>query len=175
MGARGLTVVDSILIPRLVPKPLWRQGLRYDLGSTRWGKLSKEIRLLANNTCEICGGQSETAPVKWKTCLDEVWAYDFEEQTAYLSDLRVICWWCNAITHVGFTTTTCKPPMLARVLEHGAKVNGFPSVEVMGKVCELHLNHHARISRRPNWTIDWDDWEAVADEARERLTGTLSS
>jgi len=159
--------VTAKLIPRLVPRPLWGKNLRTSLGGG-WAALSKKIRKLAGDQCEICGGTSDDAPVRWTTCLDEVWTYDYENRTAYLADLKAICWWCNAITHFGFTMTNY-PKHVDRALEHGARVNGLPGPHAMGQICVVHLDHHRQVSEHVDWTIDWDDWHRVVEEVEQRL------
>jgi len=166
-------VAEPRIFPRLVPSPLWGVGLRSDK-TVPWRAISSRMRGLAGHRCEICGGSSEGAPSIWKTCCDEVWAYDHEHRTAYLVDLRVLCWWCNAVTHYGFTVVTSLPHTIQAVLEHGARLNGLP-VDDMHKICALHRHHHAEASRHTDWTIDWDDWQAVFVEAQARLQATSPS
>jgi len=168
-----MTHPPPVLIPRLVPGPLWGQGMRKD-GRINWTKLSKQLRDLAGHRCEICGGSSEGAPTNWQTCLDEVWAYEYENRTAYLIDLKVICWWCNAIIHFGFTHSTQTPATARRALDHASRLNGLPPDD-MQKICMLHLHHHEEVSKHTDWTQDWDDWEAVADAARERIQAARSA
>ena len=91
---------EDILIPNLVPEPLWGENLRRYLKKEDWDFLRKHTYAQSSQRCSICGGKGEQWPVE----CDEVWEYRLSEGArgiAVLIGLRALCPRCHRVNHLG--------------------------------------------------------------------------
>jgi hypothetical protein len=89
---------DFRLVPRLVPRPLWGWSASRLLKAARWQRIRSDAMAAAGGACAICGVARDKGMIA-----DEEWTY--AGGTATLTGIRILCPACNAVTHIGNTST----------------------------------------------------------------------
>jgi hypothetical protein len=86
----------KILMPELVPTPLWgRSASKMLKGRLAWKKIRQETLSAAEQSCSICG--SNTGQL---SC-HENWEYDDKRLTANLVGFEIHCSDCDSVAHAG--------------------------------------------------------------------------
>jgi hypothetical protein len=135
-----------------VPAPLWRVNLRHRLSQSEWKKLRASVIAARGPRCETCGA----APAKLSA--HEDWAYDTSvaPAVAKLVDVRLSCWLCHAVEHIGFTYELAHngvPHALDAAIAHFCRRNRVGRAEF-----EAHKDEAFVEWRRRNtlaWQVDW--------------------
>jgi hypothetical protein len=109
----------------LVPKPLWGQNLRTDLGPDRWDHVRTQVYKNAGYRCEICGGRGPAHPVE----CHEVWDYSVPG-IQRLERMVALCPACHSVKHWGRTEATCSDKELKYYVKHFCTVNQVNIVEL---------------------------------------------
>jgi len=85
-----------ILMPELVPEPLWGLSAYRLLGrGAKWKQIRSETLRAAGNRCSVCG------EVRAALSCHEKWLYDDSTGTVTLSGFAVNCRECDLATHIG--------------------------------------------------------------------------
>ena len=85
----------AMLVPELVPEPLWRLSAHQLLKRSIWNKIRTEILTQQENTCAICGDRRD----KRMVC-HEAWSYDDASAIATLKGFDIHCPDCDAVQHM---------------------------------------------------------------------------
>jgi hypothetical protein len=120
----------------LVPKPLWGQSIA-QCYKARWDELRRPCYRAAGYRCEICGGKGSEHPVE----AHEVWEYTDNGTTGVQRLVRLIalCPLCHQCKHMGRSGVVLPEAEFHRVLDHFARVNGWPP---RGQVTQDLFNAH---------------------------------
>ncbi|WP_341752106.1 MULTISPECIES: DUF5710 domain-containing protein [unclassified Candidatus Tisiphia] len=90
-----------IILPRLVPEPLWYLNLRSLLPKEEWDYLRKLTYEESGYRCIICGCKGK----KWPVECDEIWSYDDDYSKEYsmvcFQGLQSLCPYCHQVHHFG--------------------------------------------------------------------------
>lgn len=132
------------LVPRLVPAPLWGLSGSRLLKASQWKRIRLDALDAAGGACVVCGAARD----KGMIC-DEVWSYT--DGTALLTDVRIVCPDCNAVTHIGRTGTDGYYDV-AR--DHMARVDEITPDDADQLIAERFAAW--RVQSSQNWTIDVD-------------------
>jgi len=109
-----------VLLPRLVPQPLWGISGRRKLTRSMWEQIRKVVIAEAHGACEVCEEKREKGMI-----VDEVWSYIPGQ--AFLTGLRLVCPPCNDVTHAGNSRSRGVPDEL--LIAHCAQVNSISKEE----------------------------------------------
>ena len=115
----------------LIPTTCQWSSVRTMIKSSEWDIVRHISYKLANNKCEICGGDGISQGYKHRVECHEVWTYDMETKTQKLVKLVSLCVNCHKCKHIGRALIMgiglqCK--------KHLSKVNGWTKAQV-----ESHL------------------------------------
>lgn len=142
---------DTILIPNLVPEPLWGENLRKYLRKEDWDFLRKHTYAQSSYRCLICGGKGERWPVE----CDEVWEYRLLEDgrgMAVLIGLRALCPRCHRVNHLGKANVD---GYYNETIKHMAYINGW-SLKRAEQTAEEAFRIFNERSQK-NWLLAYDD------------------
>lgn len=82
-----------------LPPSIHRENIRNRLGNKRWKKLTDQIRKNANYTCGNCMTNLEDDIGRLHS--HEDWLLDFDNKTAELIGIKVLCDYCHKFYHQG--------------------------------------------------------------------------
>lgn len=82
----------------LVPSTAFYSNIRKIVSETDWKKISKTIRRLHNNKCQLCGSIEKPYRKYYMHC-HEVWDFDYETKKQSLVKLECLCPECHSIKH----------------------------------------------------------------------------
>jgi hypothetical protein len=145
-----------------VPKPLWNENLRHRLSKSAWSKLRKQLIDERGLRCETCG--KEVAESK-KISAHEEWEYDTSTSpaVAHLTGIKLSCWLCHAVEHVGFANELAQSGAFPNALEYA--IQHFCAMNNVGRdVYEKHKDEAFAEWHRRNamqWRVDWGDFTAL--------------
>lgn len=142
---------DDVLIPNLVPEPLWGENLRKYLMKQNWDFLRKHTYAQSSYRCSICGGKGEQWPVE----CDEVWDYRLLEDgrgMAVLIGLRALCPRCHRVNHLGKAKVD---GYYNETMKHMAYINGW-SLKRAEQTAEEAFQIFDERSQK-NWLLAYDD------------------
>lgn len=134
----------AILVPELVPEPLWGLSGHRLLKRSAWKKIRTDILAEQEDTCAICGDRRD----KRMVC-HEAWNYDDATAVATLNEFKIHCPDCDAVEHIGQTGVRGHRE---EAIEHMAKVNGTTADEAQ-RVVDDAFQTWKRRSRTP-WRLD---------------------
>ena len=158
--APTLTLTLKVVIDP-VPRPLWTENLRHRLTQTQWKKLRQSVIAERGLTCETCG---KVEVESRRISAHEEWRYDTstEPAVAYLTGIKLSCWLCHAVEHIGFAhqlSLTGVPHALEAAIAHFMKLNG-----VGRDVFEEHKDAAFDEWHRRNaltWRVDWGQYASL--------------
>lgn len=130
----------------LVPRSSFCRNLRSELPRSTWDAIRKKVYELANNKCEICGGQGNRHPVE----CHEVWDYDDENKIQHLNGFMALCPSCHLVKHAGRASVR---GFWDEAMEQLAKVNKW-SLENAEKYANKQFGVWFERSRH-EWKIDF--------------------
>ncbi|HVC07663.1 MAG TPA: hypothetical protein VND98_08795 [Solirubrobacterales bacterium] len=136
----------AMLVPELVPEPLWRLSAHQLFKRSIWNKIRTEILTQQENTCAICGDRRD----KRMVC-HEAWSYDDASAIATLNGFDIHCPDCDAVQHIGQTGVWGDRE---EAIKHMAKVNGTTADEARRLVADAFQTWKRR-SGIP-WRVDVD-------------------
>jgi hypothetical protein len=87
-------VAHLVLVPELLPRPLWGKGLSERMPPEQWTALCNEVLAQSGERCSAC-----SADGRLLCC--ERWTYDDENSVAILDGFRVLCEGCENVLHMG--------------------------------------------------------------------------
>ena len=154
-----------MLVPELVPEPLWGLSGYRLLKRSIWNKIRKDILTEQDNTCAICGDRRD----KRMVC-HEAWSFDDEHAVATLSRFEIHCPGCDAVQHIGQTGVRGHRD---EAIEHMAKVNGTTADEAQRSVADAFQTWKRR-SGTP-WRVDVAPGVLGRFPELDRLVGLESS
>ena len=128
----------AMLVPELVPEPLWGLSGHRLLKRSLWNKIRGEILTEQENTCAICGDRRD----KRMIC-HETWGYDDATAVATLNGFEIHCPDCDAVEHIGQAGTRGHGQ---EAIEHMAKVNGTTADEARRLVADAFQTWERRSS-----------------------------
>jgi hypothetical protein len=138
-----------LLIPEMVPSPLWGRSAHKMLGNrVVWKKQIRGDALTrANNRCELCGSG------EGRLSCHEKWQYDDKRGIATLVNFEIHCGMCDAATHPGLTFKVATSPeeTLLAILEHLRKVNRCTAREVESILSNSMSQWQERSAKK--WTV----------------------
>jgi hypothetical protein len=137
-----------VLVPELVPGPLWGRSAFQMLGRrATWTKQIRPDALeQAGNRCTFCGA-SEGRMI----CHDK-WQYDDKQAIATLVGFEIHCVKCDAVTHVGRAMQTGpRREILLAVLNHLCEVNKCPPKAAEG-ILSSALDQWTKRNKK-KWTV----------------------
>ena len=149
-----------------VPKPLWNLNLRHVLTKTQWKKLRELVLAERGLVCATCGKVETEAR---KISAHEEWSYDTTSSPAMarLASIRLSCWLCHAVEHIGFAhelaTSGKAPYALDAAIAHFCRINRATRAEF-----DVHKDAAFAEWHRRNalvWRVDWGDFGAGGDRA----------
>jgi len=153
---------DNILIPNLVPEPLWGENLRKYLRKEDWEFLRKHTYAQSSYRCSICGGKGEQWPVE----CDEVWDYRLLEDkrgAAVLIGLRALCPRCHRVNHLGKANVD---GYFNETIRHMAYINGWSLKRAEQEAEDAFQIFNERSEK--NWVLGYDDectWHPSVERA----------
>ncbi len=135
-----------ILVPELIPGPLWgRSGSRM-LPSARWRRIRAAELERAGSACEVCGRVLAKGLVA-----HERWSYSTEQDpVALLWSIRMQCRQCDAATHIGLADSQGRGRGARATL---ARVNGITMADVE-LLIEGAFERWAQLSSVRSWRVD---------------------
>ena len=143
--------IQPILLPNLVPEPLWGQNLRKFLSREEWDDLRKFTYASSGYRCSICGGIGE----KWPVECDEIWDYRILEDgrgLAVLKGLRALCPRCHRVNHLGKANVDSK---YNETIKHMAYINGWSLYHADQVAKEAFKTFEERSEK--TWVLGYDD------------------
>lgn len=153
---------DNILVPNLVPEPLWGFNLRKYLDKKDWDFLRRHTYAQSGYGCSICGGKGEQWPVE----CDEVWNYQPLEDgrwVSVLTGLRALCPRCHRVNHLGKANVDGK---YNETIRHMAYINGW-SLNRTNQVAEDAFKIFEERSTK-TWLLGYEN-ESAWDFSVERI------
>lgn len=131
----------------IVPSSCFYSNVRSEVSKKQWDLIRRKTYSLANNRCEICGGQGRKHPVE----AHEVWDY-IETPTKNIQKLvRMIalCPLCHESKHVGLAQMRGR---MQQVLVHMSIVNRVDPQVIADHIEEERLKwvHRSRLQ----WELD---------------------
>lgn len=157
---------ESILVPNLVPEPLWGRNLRKYLSKRDWDFLRKYTYSISGYRCSICGGKGKQWPVE----CDEMWDYrSLEEgrEVSVLVGLRALCPRCHRVNHLGKAKIDGK---YDETIRHMAYINGW-SLNYSEHVAEEAFKLFNERSEK-SWLMGYDN-ECPWDPSVEKILKTF--
>ena len=97
--------MDFKLTIDLVPSTAWFKSLFNLLGTNEWNKIKAQVYKKEGRKCYICGAEKGKGTLR-TLYLHEYWEYDEETGVQRLVEFHHLCWWCHAIKHIGYWTST---------------------------------------------------------------------
>jgi hypothetical protein len=119
------------------------------ISSKDWDKLRFASYDLAQNKCEICGGNGLEQGYKHRVECHEVWEYDDKSHTQKLIRLISLCVKCHLVKHIGRANAMGKQPEVFKQLE---KINKWTHKEVVEHVANSFELYKER--SKYQWTLD---------------------
>lgn len=138
-----------VLIPELVPAPLWGRSAYRMLGQrVIWKKkIRPDALTAANNRCCICGAADGRL-----ICHDK-WQYDDKNATATLAGFEIHCGMCDTVTHLGRAMQGDDPrEVFLAALAHLCAVNHCPPNAAQGILADALAVWEQRNKKK--WTIE---------------------
>lgn len=135
-----------MLVPSLVPEPLWGLSASKLLTRKQWSRIRLDTLSRASSRCSHCGTYRD----KGQIC-HEIWDYDDKAGIATLTDLRIVCRACNNVHHIGLAG---KRGYRDEALAHMAAVNGS-SIEEAASLSDGAYGTWRVRSQRP-WILRVD-------------------
>lgn len=144
-------MIDSTPVPKLtielVPKTSWYSNVRSNVPTEYWDRIRKQVYLLANYVCEVCGGVGRRHPVE----CHEAWYYDDENHIQKLVRMVALCPDCHMVKHIGRASAT---GFFHTAVHHLSKVNGWDTDTSM-RYCGHQMDKWKQRSRF-EWKLDID-------------------
>ena len=140
----------------LIPETCFGFNLRNHLGGNQWNKLSKQIRLERNYTCDIC---KATRQPKYMH-LHEVW--EFKNGIQKLVGFECVCSTCHDVHHWGLSQVRNKD--MYELMMHACDVNGCMEHEF-----EQHIRKSFEIWRERScqeWKLDLNYMNSISIEKK---------
>jgi hypothetical protein len=128
-----------LLLPELVPKPLWGKSVFRTIPKREWNKIREIVMAESEGRCQICGTLNE----KGMTC-HEIWSYGDSEQRAILTGFRITCRECSLAHHIGLAK---RQGLEEAAIQQLLKVNRISLLEAKQLIAEAkakwrHRNEH---------------------------------
>lgn len=152
---------ENILVPNLVPEPLWGENLRKYLSKKDWDFLRKHTYTQSGYRCSICGGKGERWPVE----CDEIWDYQPLEDGRWISvliGLRALCPRCHRVNHLGKANVDGKYDETVR---HMAYINGWSLSHANRIAKESFITFEERSKK--TWLLGYEnecDWDPAIEK-----------
>ena len=129
----------------LVPSSCWYSNVRENVPVKKWNAIRKKVYFVANDHCEICGGQGTRHPVE----CHEIWVYDEKTKIQKLDRFIALCPGCHEVVHMG----------LAEVRGFGDRaLNRFAKINKMdyNQACKIRDAIFAQWEQRSliTWKLD---------------------
>jgi len=105
-----------MLVPALVPEPLWGLSAAAKLPRSQWQAIRAEALRLGDSRCAHCGTRHD----KGLVC-HELWDYGEDDFVATLAGFQIVCRDCTSVHHIG---RAAKLGFKEQALAHMATVNG---------------------------------------------------
>lgn len=149
----------NVLVPRMIPQPLWGKNLRSFLRREEWDSLRSRVYDASGHRCVICGGRGD----RWAVECHEMWDYRlFNDGSAMsvLVGLRALCPRCHRVNHLGKARVD---GVYEETLFHMAGVNQWPMRKarlVSQKAFEVWKERSKK-----RWVLGYDDtidWDPLA-------------
>jgi hypothetical protein len=92
-----------VIVPQMIPEPLWGINLRSLLPEKKWEALKKSTSSHSGRCCCICGCRNINQD--WEVECDEQWSYKIDSISqvgiVYFQGLQAVCTACHNIYHFG--------------------------------------------------------------------------
>lgn len=143
----------KVLTQPIVPPALHYMTPRKIMGQSKWNKLKREYRSLADHHCMICQRYVSHTPGDWLE-LHERYEYDFENLVQELVGYVSICHECHMFIHQGllgiqFQNGEIPTEIYQEILDKG---NGLLRKFGLQKIA--YPSEEVFLS--PNWRLDFD-------------------
>jgi uncharacterized membrane protein YgaE (UPF0421/DUF939 family) len=133
-----------ILEVELVPETCFFSNVRSVLSKTQWTNLSKQVRSIVHDICEICGS-STRQPLH----AHEVWHYDSVNYIQKLIGMVALCRSCHRVKHFGFAQMQGREE---QALKHLMKINKITKKEAEGHITNSFQQWTER--SKHHWKLD---------------------